>query len=370
MARPGSRKQKVSAQAEGLSKALAFVASVGERSDEFWQEFVRLQSRQAVSFNGVVGAGHPIEEELTVSPKLKLLQKALVKAGAKLTISELANGTLSIKGEKLDAKVPCVPAADLPPIYPDANLGYPIDGDRIREAFRVCGALVTEAADEAFMAAVLLEGNQCTATDRKTIMQYWHGVNLPPGMVLPKLFVSAVLANDLPIVGFGFGQRPTADGSFAVGSLTFWFEGGAWIKTVCYADPYPTFAHLFDAPNSPKEVPAGFFEAVETVASFNEYGFVTLAHEKVQSHSSDQVGASWSVKGMPGGKQITAKGLLKISGFIKAMDFTSAPDRLFFSGDGPMRGITMCVVENSHSKQAHQDVGRDQYPAEMEGEDD
>lgn len=348
-ARGRGRPPKVNTQAEQLSTALEFV-SVACGEHEFWHKHVRFNNGQVVSFNGQLAAGHPVVEELSCCPHLAQLKTAIAKCGKSLAITQTPGGKLSIKGDKLNALVPCLPEEELPPNGPDQQVCA--IGDVFKEAFKVCGALASEAATDVLAASLLLEANVCTGTNRHALLQFWHGVNLPPNMVLPKAFAQAVTKQAKPIVGFGF--RWYAEGDFTkVGRVTFHFEGGGWISTVCYADNWPNFSNAIGdgLRSSPVAPPAGLFEGMEAVAGFNDNGCVTFADGKVQSHRSELEGAQYDVPGLQGGGQFDAKLFLKVAPYVKTLDYTSHDGKaLFFGGEAPnlIRGAIAGIRENSH----------------------
>jgi hypothetical protein len=209
--------------------------------------------------------------------------------------------------------------------------------DRLKAALAICGTLATEAADEVIKASVLLEANVCTSTNRAVTFQAWHGIDLPPNMVLPKIFTTAICKTDKPLMGFGF----SADDTGRPTSVTLWFEGGSWIKTQCYADPWPVEAipGLLDLPTEAVAVPVGFFEGAAVAAEFSDA--VYLVEGAVQSHHSAEVGVQYTVEGLPGGKIFSSKFLKSIAPFATTIDFRYT-DRMFFFGEG-MRGVAMCI---------------------------
>lgn len=321
-------------QAEQLLAALKFVSS-GTGGLDLWQNIVRLSGNMAITFNGQLAAGHPIVEELTLCPQLDKLEAALKKCGKSLVISETPGGQLSVKGDKLRAVVPCLRAEDLPPVEPDPPVA--IISDVIKEAFKACGSLASEAGERVVEAAIVLEANCCTGSNGAAVLQYWHGIDLPPHMVLPKVFVAAVLKQDKALTGFGFSWR---DGD--VGSVTFHFDGGSWIKTQCYQDRWPIEQcnAVLNVPTHPVDTPAGLFDAADAVADFSEDEWVTLAENAVMSHTDTAVGAQYEVQGLQGGKRFKAKYLKLIAPYVAKVDLTTYGDRAFFFGgpEGQVRG--------------------------------
>lgn len=337
---PGSgrgRPKKPAASAP-LVEALDFI-DVATSDFQHWQKFIRLSGNMAIAFNGQIAAGHPIAEELTLCPQLDKFKIALNRCGKSLTISETPSGQISVKGDKLRALVQCLTAEDLPYVQPDAQI-VPI-GEIIKETFKVCGVLASEAAERVMEASLLLEANSCTGTNGAAILQHWHGVDLPPAMVLPKVFTAGIAKQTKALVGFGFSWNVDQT---QVASVTFWFEGGAWIKAQCYADKWQDVNSVLNVQSVPSDTQGDLFEAIEAVSHFNEDGFVTFAEGKIMSHDTDAVGAQYPVKGLNGGKKFNGKLIKTVAPYAAKIDLTSYPDRAFFFGgtaENPVRGAIM-----------------------------
>ena len=250
-AAPRGRKPKISTQALKLGEALAFVSLASRDNGEAYQAHARFSGGWLMTFDGIIAAGHPVEEDLDCNPNTRQLLEAIAKCGKSLAITQTQGGRLSIKGDNLRALINCLPEDGLPQVEPDPNIAV-ID-DRIKRAFECVGSLVTEAGSSMVEAAILLQANSAVATDRVVAMEFWHGIDLPPNLVLPKLFAQAVLKTNKALSGFGFSDR----------SVTFWFEDGAWLKTQRYSDEYPgqTIQGFFNCEMFPGAVPEGMFEA-------------------------------------------------------------------------------------------------------------
>lgn len=365
MASPRRGRPAKATQATQLLEALEFVA-VGTNDNEEYQNYVSLIGNMAIATNGQVSAGHPIAEELTLCPRLDRLKFALQKCGKSLVISETPGYQLSVKGDKLRALVPCIQSSELPHVAPDMPLVEL--GDRLKEAFRVCGTLASEAGKRVIEASLLLEANTCTGTDGYRIMQYWHGIDLPPAMVIPKVFAAGIVKQSKPITGFGFSWGH--DGK--VSSVTIWFEGGAWIKTQCYQDSWPDIGHLLNVNSFPVEVPKELFEGIEAVSNFNDENFVTFGDGKVMSHDSDAVGAVYEVAGLQAGKKFNGKLMKPLAPFVKTIDLTTFEDRAFFFGgepSNPIRGIIIAqkaIVNQSQPEyQSPDPTAQTEFPGEQ-----
>jgi hypothetical protein len=345
------RKVKAMSQAAELVAALQFVSVAGTKDDVPYKEYVVLNNKFAVACDGQITAGHPITEELECCPQLRQLTMALSSCGTSLSITELTNGQLSIAGDKLTAKIPCIAFDALP----DQVLTLPdpicasID-DRLKAAFAVCGVMVSEAGGRAVECGLLLQANECTGTDGKILIQYWHGIDLPPGLFVPKIFAAAVCKVKSPLVGFGFSTGR---------SVTFHFEGGAWIKTQLYEDKYPNVGPIINADRRCEAtlVPPDLFKAIATVGEFNN-GVASIEAGKVKSEN-----AEYEVEGLDASCSFLSEQTKIIAPFVKTIDMSSFEDRAFFFGEN-MRGVIMGIkrgVARQPLQEANPEIGSMQH---------
>lgn len=356
MAETGRGRPKKPTQTSLLLNALTFIEpGVGEI--EPWHSFVRLHNNMAVAYSTQIAAGHPIAEELSLAPKWDKLKLALSKADKSLVIAETPAGQMSISGQsktgKMRALVPCMSPNDMPNVYPDQPIAFNGNGNILREAFKVCGVFTSEAARAVHEASLLLEANVCTGTNGHCLLQFWHGVNLPPLIVLPKLFTQAIVKTTADITGFGFSWNH--DGT-KVASFTLWFDGGGWIRTQCYEDNWPNVSNVIDVQTFPTDSPKEMFEAIDAVAKFNDEGRVSFGKDKIMSHDTEAEGAQFDVKGIEPGKTFNGKYLKAIAPYVKSIDMTTFQDRIFFFGGetaNPIRGAIMGMFNNAPVTQNH-----------------
>jgi hypothetical protein len=329
--KPGStNKPKVLSE---LANALSFVAVACTKSDSDYQDHVSLVDNFCIATDGQLSAGYPIVEELNSYPNFELLKKALSKCGKSLAITELDTGRLSVKGESLRAIVPCLDAGAWPSVQPDPIRG-PID-ESLVSAMALAGLLASETAERFFEASILLEANQVTGTNGHCIIQVWHGCGFPEiKFVIPKIFITALTKTKLKPVAIGVPDN--------FNSVTFYFEGGSWIKTLLYADKYPETEHIVGKPQQPYPIPEKLFEGIDAVMDFNEYGYIKLKENSVQSHDSLELGAQFEVPGLQGGKELVGKYMMLIAPIVKTIDMTSYEDCIMFTGD-KMRGCLAVI---------------------------
>lgn len=326
-----ARKTKALNQSVKLIEALNFVSVATTKISDISQEHVRLRDGWLYAANGILSAGHPIEENLNCCPHGPRFLAAVVKSGVAHTMSLTEANRLSVKGDKFRAVLECLPEIDLPPAFPDAACA-PLD-DRVKVALAAVGTLVSEAADNVIQSAVKLQAYSAQSTNRQIAIEYWHGIDLPPNLIIPKTFIQAINKQTKPLVGFGFSDR----------SVTFHYEDKSWIKTQLYEDEYPDINRFFDNPSIPSNLPENFFEAAESVSVYNDNEWVRFADNQMQSYDSEKTGAQYEVPGLQAGKCFDWKHLNKIKSFCKQIDYTSYPDRMFFFGEN-VRGVAMCII--------------------------
>ncbi len=334
------RPPKINEQAEQLSIALAFVSAAYVKDETLeCAPYVRLGNNMAVVYSRQMSAGHPIAEEIELCPHLDKLKSALARTGKSLTITKTPKGSLSVSGDKenIKALIPCW-AEPIPYLAPDDNVA--IVDERLRNAFKACAVLSSESAERVIEASILLEANVCSATNGFALLQFWHGIDLPPHIVIPKVFAAAVCKVDKKIEGFGFSWDYNLE---KPGSITIWFEGGAWLRCQCYSDRWQDISHITDAPNFPADIPAGFFKACEGIASLG-YESVYFGDNKLMSNYTIEAGSYYEVSGIQPGKRLATDYILKLQPYITKLDLTTHEKIVYFIGgeeSGPMRGAIM-----------------------------
>jgi hypothetical protein len=319
--KPGStNKPKALTGAMKLLAALDFV-SVAVGTDEVWKQHVILANNEVRAFNSILGASHKIEEDLNVCPHFEFLRRALQSCGKSVSITENSAGNLTVTGEKLRVIVPClsIDAMNMP--IPDEKIA-PIN-DEIKVGMNLLAPLITDNAPTMVQASMLLQQNTCVATDRGILIEFWHGNDLPPGLVLPKVAINAISKVKAKLVGFGFNVGRSA---------TFYFDDDSWIKTQLFNDPWPEYAHIVNVNVNKTDIPAEFFTAVEAVAPFSDDGDIYFVDGAIMSHGSeDERGARYEIS-VPNPRAFRAKHLLAIREFAKEGDFVSYPQKALFFG--------------------------------------
>lgn len=330
--------------AQGLYDALSFIEPATNDLQDY-QQFARLTNKFAIAFDGSLAMGHPIEEELTLCPHLARLKTAIDKAGATISIAATDNGRLSVSGEKLRAVVPCLPPEKYPPVMPDVQVAV-ID-DRIKEGFKALVKLSKDEADKVHEATVLLRANSMVATNGMLILEFWHGIDLPPGLAVPQRAVKAVAQSKKALTGFGFDWGR---------SVTFYFEGGAWLKTQLFDEPWPNVDDVLNVAAYPSDIPVGLWDGLDAIEKFSEDGGIHFDTDKLRSTyatfagQGDEAlnyGATYDVPGLQARHSFSASLLKLAQPAALQMDYTTHPDRaIFYNTVANLRGVLMKRIAN------------------------
>lgn len=254
MARKPRSKKKVSEAAADLIAALDFVKVAQQDEGDARQTHCRIGGGYVSANNGVLSVATPLADDIDACPHTLKLRHALLHCGQTFKAVAGASG-LVVRSGDYRATIPSVEAAMLPDAVPDPSCA--VVDDRVRASLAEVAPLATEGADRVAYAAVLLRGGSAVATNGRCIMEHWHGIDLPPGLVIPKASVAAITSIKEPLVGFGFSQ----------GSVTFHYENGSWLKTQLYAEQYPDVDSILN-----KEVEAVKFPAKEMEAAWSAVG--------------------------------------------------------------------------------------------------
>lgn len=331
------RPPKIDPGASDLIDALNFVGIAGTKKIAAYNEHIQFLNHWAIMSDGQISAGHPVKVDLNCCPHFSRLKLALAKIGKSLALTQVDGKRLSVKGEDARFVVPCM--IDFPDLDWD-DQAYPCN-DTLKDAFMKCGLLCDENATEYVEASLYMQAYICSATDTKCMLQVQHDNNVPP-LALPKIFTQAVAKQKLAIVGFGYTEGH---------SFTIYFENGAWIKTLIYADPWPIdgFSKALDVPFTLVKPPAKLFEAIEVVAKFKDddkeenNNILLIGDGVVQSHISDEVGAQYEVDFDGDNKQINADHFKSIGILISDIDVKTYPSKILFFG-ARLRGAFVCYV--------------------------
>lgn len=338
MARPRGKKVAASA-AKSLQDALEFCAVAYREIGAPFQSHVILHSRFLHAFDGVIAAGCPIDDDLTAAPHGVRLRDALARPGTGLSLTLAAGGdVLDVALGGFRARVPCLDLAQIAPFGPDA-LAFPCDG-RLQEAFAAVAGLAANSGTTVIESSLLLERDTVTATNRRLIMQIWHGLALPRSFVVPRAFAAALCRNGRAWSGLGWSDT----------SLSVHFTDGAWLRTQLYAEDWPDVeAVLADMAHGGDVLPTGFFEACEAVRPFAAADLPrlhVLDGRVATGPDAGQAAASQDCSGLPlsdPAAVLPIELLRHLAGVATHVDWTSSPRAVHFYGPDMRAALIRCA---------------------------
>lgn len=304
-----------------LLSSLKVLSSILKDDGSVLERHVLLKNNWCTATNGILAIGEPIAEDLTAAPNGLLMREALAKCGASFSITQLPH-TLEIKGGRFKASVPCMPPEDLQGSFPDPAIA--LCDDRLKASLAAVAPLALDE-NSVVTASVLISGGTVTATDRKVIIQHWHGIDLPV-LTLPKTLIKPLIGNTKKLTGFGYSKS----------SCTFHFEDKSWIKTQYFAEQWPNIDAILNRKTSMHNVPDDFYNAIDALEKFSEDGFVRCLSNKMQSHDEEGKGANYEVYGLPNGPVLNIKQMKMIKPLIKTVDFLVPHGNyhmMYFQGD-------------------------------------
>lgn len=334
MATNSKRARCKSDEESNLVAALKFVsAAQGDSKAETQHTHVMLSKQWATATNPVFAMGHRITDDIDACPHTARLIDALSKCGQTLSITSLDSGKLSIKSDKFRALVPCVPGALMPPALPDTPCATL--NDALRAGFAAVADVAGPVQGREWANAVMLQAGSVVACDGICAVEFWHGIDLPPGLVIPKAAVVAILKTGKPLAKFGFSSN----------TATFYFDDESWLKTQLMTVDYPNVGRILNVQSNPWPLPPGFFDALKAVASFSETGQVFFnEHNVLASHPNGEEGAMYEIEGIPPNKAYNSKYLLAFEKLADRFDFNPHDPigNCVFFGDN-LRGVIAAI---------------------------
>lgn len=308
---PRPKKPSEKAKASNiLLEAITFLSAVTSDTGAPQDTHIFLGNKFCTASNGVLSAGFKINDEIISAPNAKLFKQALSKCGDGYTLS--IDGTrIIVKSGAFKAVVPCIDPNLLSIPEPDAPVAD-ID-DRFKAALEIIDIIKSDNGQRVELLSFLMNGQSVIGTDGKIIIEYWHGIELPTNLPVPKIIIPAIVGSG-PLAKFGYSHS----------SVTFWFANGSWIKSQLYNAQWPVEQCLsvLNKQSVPSAIPPDFFKALDAVASFSDHGTVHFERELLCSHKQTNIGATHDVPGLPKGPIYTAKYLQMIKGFAEKIDFT------------------------------------------------
>lgn len=277
--------------------------------------------------DGILSAGIIIQENITAYPHTHQMIAALLKCDAELVIAQIESDTLAVSSGDFKGLVPCEPPSG-PNWVPDPSCA--VISDALKLSLLAAATFTLATTENPNHGAVLLQAGSCVGTDGYAIIEHWHGIDLPPGLLVPRASAMAVAKCKKTLTKFGFSNS----------SVTFYFEDNSFIKTQLYNAKYPDYARLFVPHALAWDIPPKFFEAVAAINTFSENGTVYFENEIMLSREEEVDATTYKVTGLPDGLVFDCKLLARAKPWFKKAHFDPVAMKVYFYDD-LCRGIIM-----------------------------
>lgn len=327
-ARKSAPKAKKEKPASELIAALKFISVCQKKNGEIYQQHCMLSGGWVAAMNEYMVAATPINASLTCCPHTLQLIEALNKCESEFQMVMSGPETLSIASGYFTAVINCTSPELLNIHGPDLQCGAITDD--LKPALGVCSSLLVENSPNEYTAAVLMQANTCVGTDGVSMVEVFHGIDLPPSMLIPKSVAVAVSKTDKKLTAFGFSAH----------SFTFYFEDGSFIKSRLFTPQYPNYLPLMECSGKPKAIHKEFFTALETIKPFCESGQVYFKDGYIYSLADSNIASSYKFGGLPDGLAFSCERLLHFKTQVKKGYFDKENRKAFLFSD-TMRAVVM-----------------------------
>lgn len=343
-------KAQASQAAHDLIRAIEWI-DVAQKDDMLrpvYEQHCVVAQGWIMAYDGVLLAGHTIEQEGYFAPNTARLLAALVKSGDGLSLHhDGERNTLTVKSKKFRADVPCVPPIDVNIPMPEPAM-WEVN-EQLLIALKIA-LPITKQAPEVLPSSLLFTSyGTVMATDRRLFIEVFHGCAMYE-CVIPRHF-ARIASNKEGLTHAGFSD----------GALTLWFGPTKFLRCQLYErsgwPPKPDM--VFDeskGEGSAVAIPADFAKAVEAVAPHSPDGSVYLDGKRVMSATVEAAASAiHDCDGIPAGVSFGGADLVR--GLKLASKLEYVDDRgLFIFGEGWRGKITARAAMGEH-------IGSDQPAA-------
>lgn len=311
-----------------LAEALKFVkGSLAKKDFVPVLTCLRFQPGRVTGFNGVMSLSTPVPTRFA----------ALVPGGAMLVAANACEGAVTVTKDEVKVTIGSGRVfVHVPVVSEDEE--YPVFGpcDASSSAARLTGPLLpmlrkaagfmSEDASKPWTCGVSMKSGCFTATNNVILFCGAAGIAECGDIILPAEAVRELLRIGEEPVAIRFDER----------KVTFFYVDERWLVTKRLDNNWPTsIADLLSTVGTAPELPASFFQAVETARKFVcEAGYLYVREGYLcTSAQPDKKGASISVPGLTADACFHVDQLLKLADVATAIDFAAYPKPCSFTGE-------------------------------------
>lgn len=304
--------------------ALKFVQGAVAKKD-FAPELTHFSIKDGIilGYNGQLSLCSPIDLDWDINPKAIPFAKAIETCKDTVVMSKTESGRLSIKSGNFKAFVDCLEEDIFPHLKPEGEMTT-LEEDFVPALANLLD-FIGQDASRPWATGLLFDGKSIYATNNVVIAEQKLNYSFPLRVNIPFFTIKELMRVKMTPQSVQTTET----------SITFHFEGGRWLRSQLYSTSWPESMYsIINAESTQKEVPEGFFEALEDLKPFLEAdNRVYFKDGAVSTHVEDGVGATIEVAGIQAGPCFQHKPLSHLAGKIKTIDFSMYPKPCIFKGD-------------------------------------
>lgn len=292
--------------------------------------FVAFRNHWLTAENETFAIGCPVATDLEICPQADLFASALNQCGQNFQLTQVSMNGVSLKSGNFRALVPALPNDALSPVIPDAGqVGLT---DTLKEAFAACYKMVGKKNDERIInKCVLMRSGSMLGTNGGIAIEYWHGHSLPT-LCIPIKTAETISKISKSLAGFGVSDR----------SATFYFDDGSFLKTRLIAGEYPNVDRLFDSqPITFVPIWPSLYAGISAIKGFCPDDTMYFDVARLGSHRNAELGASYSINGLPGNHCFSILYWLAIEPYATEVALADRPNSPHAFKGPNVRGLIM-----------------------------
>lgn len=279
------------------------------------------------SYNGRLALSSPINFNIDCKPKASTLVKAIAQCEDTISLSFTKAGRLHVKSGAFSALVDCI-SEETPHVEPDGE-PFNIDGEVLLDCFKKIEPFIGDDASRPWTNGILLRGQSAFATNNAMIVEFWHGVETPVSVNIPRDAIREILRIN----------EPPTHAQLTKNSITFHFEDTRWIRSDLLATEWPDISRILDITSNPVPVDPALFAAVESLKGFTgPMSELYLFPGYITTHRDEGEGAEYKIEGFQGKGCYRHEMLTRLKGVAETVDFQRYPQPCTFFGSR-LRGV-------------------------------
>lgn len=283
-----------------------------------------IDNGRIIGSNGNLALSSPIPLTMTAKPKASTFATAIANCEEAVSITQLPNGSLTIKSGSFKANVEC--SSDEFPSVPvgGARLDFPCP---ILPVLEVLERFISEDASRPWSQGILFRGQSAFVTNNVILVELWLGVQVPVEVNIPTKAVAEMLRIREEPEYFEVTEN----------TLTVRYSGDRWLFHPTVNEGWPDAGRYLNKEYSYKPFPFELFPALQRLKPLaGKEQTVYMTTGSVRTSQDFDSGASIEVPNIEHEGKYSLPQLLLLEGVATDIDFGAKPAG--FLGD-KLRGV-------------------------------